>query len=361
MLVDDSAVIRGLLKRILDGEEGIVVEASAGNGKRAIEALDRFDVEVVILDIEMPEMDGMTALPLLLEKKPGLRVIMASTLTAKNAAISLKAIANGASEYIPKPSSTGALATGGDFQHELVTKIRALGQAARREARAPALRRPGIKPAAAAPKGLYGDAKVALRKGLAEVPKVLAIGSSTGGPQALFNMFELLGNRLTAPILITQHMPPTFTTILAQRLQKVSGLQASEAVDGEIIVGNRIYVAPGDFHMIARRGGGAPVIKIDSGPPENYCRPAVDPMLRSLAAVYGGKLMVVILTGMGTDGTKGAREVVAAHGSVIAQDEPTSVVWGMPGSVATNGLCSAVLPLSGIAPYVLRKFGAPTA
>ena len=358
MLVDDSAVIRGLMTRLLEAEPDIVISASVGNGRQALEALDRHDIEVIILDIEMPVMDGMTALPLLLKKRPDVKILISSTLTAKNAAISLKALSMGASDYLTKPQAAG-LRSADEFKRDVVAKIKALGQLVRSGGRGAVVAKPTPSaPGKAAPGDLYPKSKIVLRKAPIERPAVLAIGSSTGGPQALFNFFELLDKRLNAPILITQHMPPTFTRILAERLGAVTGLPAGEGIDGEPVVRDHIYVAPGDHHMTVVDQGGVPTIKITNGPPENFCRPAVDPMLRGVAEVYGRKVLVVILTGMGSDGALGSQVVVDGNGSVVAQDEATSVVWGMPGAAATSGVCSAVLPLSEIAPYVLRRFGA---
>jgi two-component system chemotaxis response regulator CheB len=184
-------------------------------------------------------------------------------------------------------------------------------------------------------------------------PAVIAVGSSTGGPQALLKVMPQLG-LLTQPILITQHMPATFTTILAEHLQRATGRPCAEAVDGEPVAGGRIYVAPGNHHLSVEIAERRPVIRLSQSPPENFCRPAVDPMLRSLPQVYGRNVLAVILTGMGHDGLKGSEVVTAAGGAVIAQDEATSVVWGMPGAVATAGLCSAVLPIEDIGPFVRK-------
>lgn len=356
MIVDDSAVIRGLLTRTLESDPEIAVVASVGNGQMAISAIGRQDTDVVILDIEMPVMDGLTALPKILAAAPDTKVIVASTLTQKNAQISLKALAAGATDYLAKPSSS-ELNAATNFKRELIDKVKALGDARRRRRgqkaksgtaeELPFRPPPGSRPAAAPP-------AIALRQPSSVRPAVVAIGSSTGGPQALLTVLGGLSADLRQPILITQHMPPTFTTILAQHLARGAGRPAAEAVDGEAIVPGRIYLAPGDFHMKVEARGSERIIRLTKEPPENFCRPAVDPMLRSLSQAYGPAVLCVILTGMGSDGTKGGEAVIAAGGTVIAQDEATSVVWGMPGSAATAGLCSAVLPVSHIAPHVVR-------
>ena len=190
-------------------------------------------------------------------------------------------------------------------------------------------------------------------------PDIIAIGSSTGGPQALFEVLSHLKGGVTQPILITQHMPATFTTILAEHISRQCGIVCAEARDGEAIVENRAYVAPGDYHMLVVNRGGTHALSLTKDPPENFCRPAVDPMLRSIVRAYGRKVLTVILTGMGQDGMKGCQEVTAAGGVVVGQDEASSVVWGMPGAVATAGLCSAILPLKEIGPYI-RKFASRT-
>jgi two-component system chemotaxis response regulator CheB len=196
---------------------------------------------------------------------------------------------------------------------------------------------------------------VSLRPPSREFPEVVAIGSSTGGPQALFKVLGQLKGALRQPIFITQHMPATFTTILAEHVARASGYPTAEGVDGEAVQGGRIYVAPGDFHMVVEaKDRGEKVVRLTKAPPENFCRPSVDPMLRSLAAVYGARVLTLILTGMGHDGLNGGRAVVAAGGTVVAQDEATSIVWGMPGAVATAGLCSAVLALDEIAPSIAK-------
>jgi two-component system chemotaxis response regulator CheB len=356
MVVDDSAVIRGLLTKTLETEPDIKVVSTVGNGQAAIDALKRLDIDVVVLDIEMPVMDGMTALPKLLEVRPGVQVIMASTLTLKGASVSMKALSLGAADYLPKPTTTTGINNAADFKRDLVEKVRGWGLASRKKRGLPAgTAAPAGSTAPAAPKKLY-PGSVTLRPAPAVPGRVecLAVGSSTGGPQALFALFRALGRVERMPVFVTQHMPATFTTILAEHLAQASGMPAAEAKDGEVVVPGRIYVAPGDFHMTVESQGTGTVVRLNKNPPENFCRPAVDPMLRSITKVYGARTLFVMLTGMGQDGLRGARDLVAAGSTVIAQDEATSVVWGMPGAVASAGLCTAVLPLSEIAPYVKK-------
>jgi len=356
MVVDDSAVIRGLLTKTLETEADIKVVSTVGNGQAAVDALKRLDIDVVVLDIEMPVMDGLTALPKMLEVRPGIQVIMASTLTLKGASVSMKALSLGAADYLPKPTTTTGINTATDFKQGLVEKVKSWGLVARKKRGLPAgtAAAPGSN-APATPKKLY-PGSVTLRPAAAVPGKVecLAVGSSTGGPQALFSLFRSLGRVERMPVFVTQHMPATFTTILAEHLAQAAGMPAAEAKDGEAVMPGRIYVAPGDFHMTVETQGSGPVVRLNKNPPENFCRPAVDPMLRSITKVYGARTLFVMLTGMGQDGLKGARDLVAAGSTVIAQDEATSVVWGMQGAVATAGLCTAVLPLNDIGPYVKK-------
>jgi two-component system chemotaxis response regulator CheB len=353
MVVDDSAVIRGLLTRFLEADPAISVVASVSNGQMALDKLDRTVVEIVVLDIEMPVMDGMTALPLILKKKPGIQVLMASTLTRKNAEVSLRALSLGAADYVPKPSSTSEIHSADAFKNELTAKVKALAEAGRGgRGHAP---RPAIAGPALAKKSLLSPCEpISLRRQPIQRPELIAIGSSTGGPQALFKVLGDLGGSVPQPILITQHMPATFTSLLAGHISKASNAPCNEAKDGDSIRPGHIYLAPGDYHMIAERGESGNVLRLTQTERENYCRPAVDAMLRSLVPLYGSRLLVIILTGMGSDGCKGAQAVVTAGGSVIAQDEATSIVWGMPGAVTTAGVCSAVLPLLDIAAHVRK-------
>jgi len=356
LVVDDSAIIRGLLARALEADPDIKVVDTVANGLLAVAAVQRHKPDVVVLDIEMPVMDGITALPKIIAAVPGIKVIMASTLTLRNADISMRALELGAADYIPKPSSSGEISGGFDFKRELVAKVKALG-AARRDVALKAPRKPVSGAAVSSAPSIYRNAPVTLRTNTPAAPAVVAIGSSTGGPQALFQMLPGLAADMRQPILITQHMPATFTMILAEHLRKLTQRPCAEAVDGEALADGKIYIAPGNFHMMVEVEGGKKVIRLTQAPPENFCRPSVDPMLRSLAAVFGRNVLTIILTGMGQDGRKGSETVVAAGGTVLAQDESTSVVWGMPGAVATTGLCTAVLPLDEIAAYARRIAG----
>src|SRR3954467_2348373 len=363
MVVDDSVVIRGMIARWIGAEPDMEVTASLRTGLDAVNQLERVNPDVAVLDIEMPELDGISALPKLLAKKRDLIIIMASTLTRRNAEISFKALSLGASDYIPKPERPREAAAAETFHHDLIQKIRHLGAKVRRSAPAASHASPSLAPVhareavcrpAAAP---VAQTQLMRRPFSMLAPRVLLIGSSTGGPQALMSLVTEIGPVIDRfPVLITQHMPPTFTTILAEHLARSSRRPAREAVDGEIVKPGRIYLAPGGCHMKVGRHGTETFIVLDDGAPVNFCKPAVDPLFTSALDVWQGGTLAVILTGMGSDGMRGGRDIVAGGGSVIAQDEATSVVWGMPGAAANAGICAAILPLNQIGSRVNRLF-----
>jgi two-component system chemotaxis response regulator CheB len=339
LVVDDSAIVRGLISRQLETDPAIKVVASAPHGEAALSELGRREVDVVLLDIEMPVMDGLTALPLILAAHPKVKVIIVSTLTRRNAEISLRALQLGASDYVTKPE--GGLGSAEDFKREVTTKVKALG--AKRQSVLGAV---------------SGAAALTTHRPIVRAqPTALAIGSSTGGPPALLTLFEALKGGVKQPIFLTQHMPPTFTTLLAEQLTRVSGRLCQEGRDGEPVEAGRCYVAPGGWHMIVERGRTGPIIRLNQAPPENYCRPAVDPLFRSLAQVYGAGVVGVILTGMGADGAAGCLALANAGGRFIAQDEASSVVWGMPAAAANTGRADKVLSLTDIGPWVKIAMG----
>src|SRR3954449_12160804 len=359
MVVDDSVVIRGLIGRWIEAEPDMVVAASLRTGLDAVNQVERVNPDVAVLDIEMPDLDGIAALPLLLAKKRNLVVIMASTLTRRNAEISFKALSLGASDYIPKPESTREPAAAETFRHDLIQKIRHLGAKLRRPVAvaspplAPALDRGPSRPALAP----VAHPQLLRRAFSTHPPRALLIGASTGGPQALMTLVGEIGPVIDRfPVLITQHMPPTFTTILAEHLARASNRPAREGIDGELVRPGRIYLAPGGHHMRVVRHGANAAIALDDGPPVNFCKPAVDPMFASATEVWQGGTLAVVLTGMGSDGMRGGKQIVAAGGSVIAQGEATSVGWGRPGAATHAGICAAVLPLGQIAPKLIQLF-----
>lgn len=333
MVVDDSAVVRGLVSRWVNEDPGIEIVGRSANGLLALSEIVKCSPDVVILDIEMPEMDGMTALPELLKLKPGVKIIMSSTLTRKNAEVSMKALLLGATDYIPKPESNRGITTSLDFRTELLRKIKAM------------------VPRKAVRTTLPAGSTPSLRSFSSVAPRILAIGSSTGGPQALDKVLKDIAPAIAnIPVVITQHMPPTFTVILAERLARASGRPAKEGEDGENIIPGTIYVAPGGFHMSLEQVNGAYVLSVKDGPLINYCKPSVEPLFESVARIYGRATLALVLTGMGNDGAGGATMIADAGGSVIAQDEATSVVWGMPAAALQAGACATVLPLDEIGP-----------
>jgi two-component system chemotaxis response regulator CheB len=339
LIVDDSAVVRGVLGRIVDEQDDMRVATTAMNGRDALDALRLQEIDVVLLDIEMPVMDGLTALPLIVQRHPRVRVLITSSLTRESANVTMRALALGAVDYVYKPSTRG----GGTFgveaaATEVVAKIRAVA---------------GSGAAGAAPTPVSGTRHVQPPSGDFE-PQVLALAASTGGPNALAIVVSGLPRDFPLPVLVTQHMPPIFTTMFAQRLARESSLPCDEAHDGEALQPGRIYVAPGDHHLTVIGGGlvRSPALRITSDPPEHHCRPAADPMFRTAAQAFPNGVLAVVLTGMGDDGRRGCQAVAASGGRVIVQDETTSVVWGMPGSVVASGIPCSILPLRSISTHV---------
>lgn len=366
MIVDDSAVIRGFLSRIIESDPEFEIVSSAQNGEIAVNNLKKDRTDIILLDVEMPVMDGLTAIPKLLAIQPNVKIIMCSTLTSKNAETTLKALSLGAVDCIAKPSTTQDIYSKDAFRNILTHTLRGIAgirkQPAETRSGAAQISRPRQNEDKNPPLKSYNpvsrsDRTVKLRaahEGFSGKPDILAIGSSTGGPNALYEVIPHLKG-IQIPVIITQHMPPTFTRILAEHIHQQTGLNAVEGEEGMPLLPGRIHIAPGGYHMLFKKNGSSTVITLDEGPMENFCRPAVDPMLRSAVKIYGSKIMTVILTGMGQDGMLGAREVVAAGGRVIAQDEESSVVWGMPGAAAIDGTCSAVLPLKEIGPWLKKS------
>ncbi len=346
MLVDDSAVVRGMVRKWLEMIEGIEVVDSADNGRVAIDKVAKLDPDLIILDIEMPVLDGLTALPDLLHKCPKAKVLIASTLSKKNAEISLKAMALGASDYIPKPSfARDGNDARGAFKDELIRKVKGFMPKISANNNFTAPITGGASNSAWEP---IPDANTSFsfRKSSPIIPRILAIGSSTGGPAALTKLFTDLSGKLSGlPVLVAQHMPPTFTALLGEKLARIARLEGGEAKQGEPVVAGRLYVAPGGFHMRVAIKEGKKIIMLDEGAPINHCRPAVDPMFESIAETYGNAALVSVLTGMGSDGANGAVAIAHSGGTVFAQDKDSSVVWGMPGATAMAGVCSALVDI----------------
>lgn len=355
ILVDDSAVLRGALSRLLESDPAIKIVASVSNGEMGIAAAATKKPHIIVLDIEMPVMDGLTALPKILQASPASKVIMFSSLTEKGATVSLKAFSLGAVECIVKPSSGQSVAEGSDFQKNMIALFKNLTPETVRIA--PDASNPAIKTTTTialpvktntTPFTLRNDPAAYRGK-----PALIAVGSSTGGPNALFSVLSHFKN-FDVPIVVTQHMPATFTKILSEHIQQKTGIETHEGAEGMLVEKGKIYVAPGGFHMEIIRQENDLRVRLNNGPPENFCKPSVDPMFRSVIELFGNKVLGVILTGMGNDGIGGGDLLVKKSGRLIAQDEATSVVWGMPGAVAKAGLCTAVLPLDEIGPWVRK-------
>jgi two-component system, chemotaxis family, protein-glutamate methylesterase/glutaminase len=361
MIVDDAIVVRRQLTRWICDEKDMMVAACLRTGREAVDQLESCNPDVVVLDVDMPELDGISALPQLLKKKRDLVIIMASTLTRRAAEISLHALSLGAADYVSKPEAALDADSSAEFRRELLEKIRSLGRRGGlllRQRRGVAAPRVIASPARRTSVVAEAVAPFTLRPFALPRPRALLIGSSTGGPQALSALIAGIDSAVErAPILIAQHMPPTFTAALAEHLARVSGRSVREAEHEELIAPGNVYVAPGGRHMRVMRSLAGPAIALGDDAPINFCRPSIDALLSSAAQIWGAGSLALILTGMGSDGARGAGEIAAAGGSVIAQDEETSVVWGMPRAVAMAGSCSAVLPLWQIPAEVNRLFG----
>jgi two-component system chemotaxis response regulator CheB len=350
MVVDDAVVFRGLVSRWVQDEPDIEIVSAHRNGQEALENFSRYDPDLVVLDIEMPVLDGLETLPRLLEKKPSLTVIISSTVTRRNAEVGIKALQLGAADYVSKPETNREMTMSPEFRRELISRIRALGK--RRFERLAQTVRPRFFAESAEPISTP-DLPYRLRSFSLVPPRVLVIGSSTGGPQALQVLLRGIAPAIErVPVLITQHMPPTFTTILAEHIARATGRPAHEGQHGELLAPGRLHVAPGARHMLIARDGEQARIVINDEPPIHFCRPSVDPLFATAAATFGSATLGIILTGMGSDGTDGASIVAESGGSVIAQDEATSVIWGMPGAAAEAGVCAGILPLESIGPRI---------
>jgi two-component system chemotaxis response regulator CheB len=342
LVADDSALVRRLVSGVLNETPDIRVVGTAVNGQQALDRVEELRPDLLTLDVEMPVMDGLAALRELRRRHPTLPVIMFSTLTERGAATTLDALAAGASDYVTKPSGAGSLAGSlTEIGAQLIPRVRALAgrSRARTAAARPAVPRPGAPTERA-------------RRGRRLPAQVVAIGSSTGGPDALSRLLSTLTARPRVPVLVVQHMPSVFTGMLARRLDQVGPASVVEAEDGQPLQPGVVYVAPGGRHLEVRRRGALAVTHLNDAEPVNFSRPSVDVLFRSVAATYGGAAIAAVLTGMGRDGRDGCAELAAAGSTVLAQDEATSVVWGMPGAVTEAGLADAVLPLGDIGKHI---------
>lgn len=350
LIVDDSTVVRRLLTNALASDAAIEIAGVAANGKIALAKIPQLAPDIITLDMEMPEMDGLTTLVEIRKLYPKLPVIMFSTLTQRGAEATMEALTKGASDYATKPSNVGSVTAAIEtVKNDLVPKIK---QFCNWTAKISA---PGMAGAAGmqpnnrpTPTKLFGSSKPSR-------VEIVVIGVSTGGPNALTEVLPKIPESFPAPILIVQHMPPVFTKHLADRMEQLCSLHVHEAVDGESLMAGGVWIAPGNYHMALRRQGTQLKVVLNQEQPENSCRPAVDVLFRSAVELFGANVLSVVMTGMGHDGQRGCEAIRQAGGRVLVQDEATSVVWGMPGAVANAGLAHKILPLSKIADEILSQ------
>lgn len=349
LVVDDSVVIRRMVADALAADPAIEVAAAAADGRIALARIPQVNPDIVILDIEMPVMNGLEALAEMRKSYPRLPVIMFSTLTERGASATLDALSLGACDYVTKPSNVGGAALALErIREELIPKIKVHCQPGSASVSGSLLARPASpsspRPAPRTPASQDGPRV-----------DVVAIGVSTGGPNALAELIPQLPAGFPVPVLIVQHMPPLFTRFLAERLSSKSRIEVAEGQPGEALKPAQAWVAPGNFHMVVQRTDGTARIATHQGPPENSCRPAVDVLFRSVAEIYGPHVLAVIMTGMGQDGLRGCESIRDLGGQVLAQDATTSVVWGMPGFVASAGLADKVVPLGELATEITKR------
>lgn len=347
LVVDDAVVMRRLLSLVLEEDPDFVV-STAANGRIALSKLVQTKPDAVVLDIEMPELDGLGTLRELRKTHPDLPVIMFSTLTERGAAATFDAMALGASDYVTKPANVGSVNESMDrVRSELVPRIKALC-----ERRNPSIAA-AVQDRAARPRPSSGPDQVP--PAAQTRCDLVAIGSSTGGPNALHQVLTGLPASLPVPVVIAQHMPPVFTRLLAERLDNNCAVTVREAFEGAVLRPGEVWIAPGDHHLVVRRDGDQVVLGLNQDPPENSVRPAVDVLFRSVCSVYGRRAMAVVLTGMGADGQRGCEHLRQAGATILAQDEATSVVWGMPGAVVGAGLADQIVPLGDVAPAIVAR------
>lgn len=338
LIVDDSVIIRTLISRILKTSPDIDVVGMAGDGRDAIEKSKSLRPDVILLDLEMPVMDGLTAIPHLLHDHPQVQIILCSALSDSGADVTLRGLSLGAGDFILKPSSLAGVESKDQFRDGLLERIATMAR--RKKPLQTQTRMNAVAERA--------PTEITLRPGTVKKPSIIAIGSSTGGPNALMALFSKL-RRHDVPIVVTQHMPKMFTRILAEQVGKSGPIPCHEGAQDMELLRGHAYIAPGDYHMGFTNKDGRVFIRLNKGVPENFCRPSVDPMLKSLCEHYGSGVLAMILTGMGSDGLEGCRHVIQNGGHVAAQDEESSAVWGMPGAVARAGLCFEVAPIATLA------------
>ena len=350
LIVDDSVVIRRLLSDELGKDPDLEVVGTAATGKIGLAKISQVNPDVVTMDIEMPEMDGLEAVTEIRKVNTKLPIIMFSTLSQRAARETLEALSRGANDYVTKPANVGSASVAMQrVREELIPKIKALSLSQSTTTTEVSAASPGP---VSQPISRQSQPKPPASNGQIDI---VAIGVSTGGPNALGDLFEALPSSISVPIVIVQHMPPVFTKCLADRLTARGKIPVNEAADGMALQPGHAYLAPGDYHMIVNRQGMGVELNLNQDPPENSCRPAVDVMFRSVAQVYGSHTLAVVLTGMGYDGLRGCEVLRESGAQILAQDEESSVVWGMPGAVAQAGLADKVIPLPLIADEIMSR------
>jgi len=349
VIADDSVVVRGLFARWL-GESGrFHVVGVAGDGEAAIEHAERHHPDIMVLDLDMPVLDGVEALPRIIKQSPKTAVLLTTTLTERNAQLALQCMSMGAVDVLPKPDSRSGLTLSLGFRTDLLGKLGSIAQSRSRHGDVVAEAGLGAPPSS-------GIAD--LRPLISVMPRYLLVGASTGGPRAVARVLGDLGNAAAGlAILVVQHMPPLFTASFADQIAAQLGLPAREPHDGERLARGTIYVAPGGRHLGIDRRLGHIVASVSDGPPVNFCRPAVDVLFTEAAHHLGPAALGLVMTGMGSDGTEGAAALRRAGAAVIAQDEASSTVWGMPGSVVRAKQASTILPLGTIGPAIRNLVG----
>ena len=344
LVVDDSVVVRRMVTNVLSDEPTIEVVGSAPNGRIALAKITQVNPDLIVLDVEMPEMDGLETLAKIRQSHPQLPVIMFSALTERGASSTLDALALGANDYVTKPAQLGSKEAAFQYIHQqLIPKIKVF---------CPSSVVNQTKVVSASPRML---SRSPLKPSNCQKIEIIAIGVSTGGPNALHDLLSSFPANFPVPIVIVQHMPPVFTKRLAERLTSQCQIPVAEGKTGDILQPGRAWLAPGDYHMILERDGTQVRLRVHQAPPENSCRPAVDVLFRSVAKIYQGGVLAVVLTGMGQDGLHGCKCIHEAGGQILVQDEASSVVWGMPGIIAHAGLAERVLPLNQMANEIMGR------
>ena len=348
LVVDDSVVVRRMVSDVLASDPQLEVAGTAANGKIALAKIPQVNPDIVILDVEMPELDGLGTLVEIRKSLPALPVIMYSTLTQRGAEATLEALSKGATDYVTKPSNVGSAAQALEcIRTQLIPKIRAI-----------CIRVLGFQPSSLLPASVAVKAAIPPRSAFLrreERIDIVAIGVSTGGPNALATLMPTFPRDFPVPLVIVQHMPPVFTRLLAERLAAKSQIGVEEGYSGAVLEPGCAWIAPGDYHLVVESDVRRVTLRTHQGPPENSCRPAVDVLFRSVADVYKSHVLAVEMTGMGQDGLRGCERIREFGGQILAQDQATSVVWGMPGFVANAGLADKVLPLDQLAMEIIRR------